>query len=150
MKDMNFLEMQKKFINPDVTANGDQRASVPLMKATTLWFNTGTLCNIECVNCYIESSPKNDSLVYITPDEVSDYLDQIDQREWATNEIAFTGGEPFLNPDMIEITRRCGSSRLSECGKVNFTFFDLRCKTRNWRLPIYDPSAKLGSGKLSR
>ena len=43
MKDMNFLEMQKKFINPDVTANGDQRASVPLMKATTLWFNTGTL-----------------------------------------------------------------------------------------------------------
>jgi len=32
MKDMNFLEMQKKFINPDVTANGDQRASVPLMK----------------------------------------------------------------------------------------------------------------------
>ena len=107
IKDMNFLEMQKKFINPDVTANGDQRASVPLMKATTLWFNTGTLCNIECVNCYIESSPKNDSLVYITPDEVSDYLDQIDQREWATNEIAFTGGEPFLNPDMIEIARRC-------------------------------------------
>ena len=99
--------MQQKFLNPDVTANGDQRASVPLMKATTLWFNTGTLCNIECVNCYIESSPKNDSLVYITPDEVSDYLDQIDQREWATNEIAFTGGEPFLNPDMIEITRRC-------------------------------------------
>jgi len=107
MKDMNFLAMQQKFLNPDVTANGDQRASVPLMKATTLWFNTGTLCNIECVNCYIESSPKNDSLVYITPDEVSDYLDQIDQREWATNEIAFTGGEPFLNPDMIEITRRC-------------------------------------------
>ena len=102
MKDMNFLAMQQKFLNPDVTANGDQRASVPLMKATTLWFNTGTLCNIECVNCYIESSPKNDSLVYITPDEVSDYLDQIDQREWATNEIAFTGGEPFLNPDMIE------------------------------------------------
>ena len=107
MKDMNFLAMQQKFSNPDVTANGDQRASVPLMKATTLWFNTGTLCNIECVNCYIESSPKNDSLVYITPDEGSDYLDQIDQREWATNEIAFTGGEPFLNPDMIEITRRC-------------------------------------------
>ena len=53
MKDMNFLEMQKKFINPDVTANGDQRASVPLMEATTRWSNTGTLCNIECVNCYI-------------------------------------------------------------------------------------------------
>ena len=107
MKDMYLPEMQKKFRNPDVTLNGAERASVPLIEAKTLWFNTGTLCNIECANCYIESSPKNDSLVYISPDEVSEYLDQIKERKWATNEIAFTGGEPFLNPNMIEIARRC-------------------------------------------
>lgn len=107
MKDMNLPEIQQKFKDPDYTANGDRRALVPLINATTLWFNTGTLCNIECVNCYIGSSPKNDSLVYISPDEVSEYLDQIKQRKWTTNEIAFTGGEPFLNPDMIEIARRC-------------------------------------------
>ncbi|KAB7615620.1 radical SAM protein [Amylibacter sp. SFDW26] len=94
-----------KFENPNITAKGEDRASVPLMKATTLWFNTGTLCNIECLNCYIESSPKNDALVYITTAEVEEYLDQIEERKWATTEIAFTGGEPFMNPDMIDMMR---------------------------------------------
>jgi hypothetical protein len=105
MKDLNLPASDGKFENPDFTAKGETRASVPLMKATTLWFNTGTLCNIECVNCYIESSPKNDRLVYITTAEVEEYLDQIEERNWATQEIAFTGGEPFMNPDMIDITR---------------------------------------------
>ncbi|MGY9053682.1 MAG: radical SAM protein, partial [Rhodobacterales bacterium] len=104
---MNLPELGEKFKNPDITAKGDVRASVPLMKATTLWFNTGILCNIECINCYIKSSPKNDSLVYITPNEVNNYLNQIKDRKWATSEIAFTGGEPFMNPDMIQIARNC-------------------------------------------
>jgi MoaA/NifB/PqqE/SkfB family radical SAM enzyme len=51
-------------------------------QAETLWFNTGTLCNITCRNCYIESSPSNDRLVYITAREVEDYLDQLDARGW--------------------------------------------------------------------
>ena len=95
-----------KFQNPDVTAKGEARASVAFTNPTTLWFNTGTLCNIECVNCYIESSPKNDALVYLTADEVDDYLEQIKTQNWPIKEIAFTGGEPFMNPDMIEMTRR--------------------------------------------
>lgn len=107
MKDLNIPVNEGKFQDPDITAKGETRASVPLMKATTLWFNTGTLCNIECVNCYIESSPKNDRLVYITTQEVIAYLDQIEDRKWPTREIAFTGGEPFMNPDMIDIARAC-------------------------------------------
>ncbi|PCH96172.1 MAG: radical SAM protein [Rhodobacteraceae bacterium] len=96
-----------KFQHPDITAKGEARAVVPLTKPSTLWFNTGTLCNIECVNCYIESSPTNDRLVYITAAEVVDYLDQIAARHWETTEIAFTGGEPFMNPEMIDIARVC-------------------------------------------
>ena len=57
-----------KFENPKLTAKGEDRATVSLSNPQTLWFNTGTLCNIECVNCYIESSPTNDALVYITDD----------------------------------------------------------------------------------
>jgi len=95
-----------KFSDSMVTATGEERAVVALSDPETLWFNTGTLCNIECVNCYIESSPSNDRLVYITADEVSDYLDQLEDRNWNVREIAFTGGEPFMNPEMIEITRR--------------------------------------------
>ncbi len=94
-----------KFVDPRLTAKGEERATVALTHPETLWFNTGTLCNITCLNCYIESSPDNDRLVYITTDEVRDYLDQIEDRNWPIREIAFTGGEPFMNPQMIDITR---------------------------------------------
>ena len=95
-----------KFSDPFVTADGQTRAQVALTNPETLWFNTGTLCNIECENCYILSSPKNDALVYLSADEVSDYLDQLEVRNWNVREIGFTGGEPFMNPEMIEMTRR--------------------------------------------
>jgi len=94
-----------KFQDPDVTADGQTRASVALSHPETLWFNTGTLCNIECANCYIFSSPSNDALVYITESEVRDYLSQITERGWPISEIGFTGGEPFMNPEIIGMTR---------------------------------------------
>ena len=97
----------EKFKDPRVTANGEIRAQVALNALETLWFNTGTLCNITCRNCYIESSPRNDRLVYITPDEVGGYLDEIERDKLPTSEIGFTGGEPFMNPDMMAILEEC-------------------------------------------
>jgi len=88
------------FTDPAVTAKGEPRATVALERLETLWFNTGTLCNIECVDCYIESSPTNDRLVYLTLAEMTQYLDEIERNNLNTREIAFTGGEPFMNPDM--------------------------------------------------
>lgn len=93
----------EKFRDPDVTATGERRASVGLDALETLWFNTGTLCNLTCTNCYIESSPKNDRLSYISCDEVSAYLAEIAALDLPTREIAFTGGEPFMNPEIMEI-----------------------------------------------
>ena len=93
-----------KFNDSHVTADGAMRASVALSHPETLWFNTGTLCNIECENCYILSSPTNDALVYITAAEVCAFLDQIEARQWPIHEIGFTGGEPFMNPEMIALT----------------------------------------------
>lgn len=93
-----------KFVDPEVTLDGSKRATVTLTHPTTLWFNTGTLCNIACLNCYIESSPTNDSLVYLTQAEVQDYLKEITALGWGVEEIGFTGGEPFMNPDMIAMT----------------------------------------------
>src|SRR5580704_2098055 len=66
----------RKFRNPLVTASGDRRAQVALKSLETLWFNTGTLCNLTCRNCYIESSPKNDRLGYLSAAEVAHYLDE--------------------------------------------------------------------------
>lgn len=90
-----------KFIDPDRTATGDVRARVGLERLDTVWFNTGTLCNITCLNCYIESSPTNDRLVYLTAAEVRAFLDEIGRSDLGTREIGFTGGEPFLNPDIL-------------------------------------------------
>ena len=94
-----------KFEDRFTTADGSQRAQVALTNPETLWFNTGTLCNIECENCYILSSPTNDALVYLTLEEMVRFLDQIEERKWPIREIAFTGGEPFMNPQMNEMAR---------------------------------------------
>ena len=96
-----------KFKNPVTTAAGEPRATVPLSRLSTLWINTGTLCNITCRNCYIESSPKNDRLVYINKSEVLTYLDEIVEGGLATEEIGFTGGEPFMNPEIIAMLEAC-------------------------------------------
>lgn len=98
------LEIER-FRDPLVTADGSRRAFVGLDSLDTLWFNTGTLCNIACVNCYIESSPHNDRLVYLTLDDVRGYLDEIEARGLPTTEIGFTGGEPFMNSDLVPMLR---------------------------------------------
>lgn len=91
----------QKFTDPDRTVDGKERARVPLADLKTLWVNTGTLCNVACEHCYIFSSPTNDDLVYFSHDELVPFLDEIAALGLGTKEIGFTGGEPFMNPDMI-------------------------------------------------
>lgn len=97
----------RKFVNPDFTLSGEKRASVDPRNLEILWINTGSLCNLTCENCYIESSPTNDRLAYISLDEVRTLLDEIKAERFDTQEIAFTGGEPFLNTDMVPILELC-------------------------------------------
>src|SRR4051795_9113214 len=103
MADTVRLAPLKKFADPDVTAKGERRARAALAGLRTLWINPGSLCNIPCRNCYIESSPDNDRLAYITRAEVAAYLDEIAEGAWPVSEIGFTGGEPFMNPDIVEM-----------------------------------------------
>ena len=94
-------QMREKFQDPDLTAKGEQRAVVGLDRLVTLWINTGTLCNITCRNCYIESSPSNDRLAYISAPEAIAFLDEA--KSFGAREIGFTGGEPFLNPEFLDM-----------------------------------------------
>jgi len=96
----------EKFRDPEITAAGEPRAQVALTALETLWINTGTLCNLTCDNCYIESSPTNDRLSYITLQEVETYLDEIAEGNLPTGVIGLTGGEPFMNPDITAILDR--------------------------------------------
>lgn len=93
----------RKFQHADVTADGAPRAEVAFTRLETLWFNTGALCNIECAGCYIESGPKNDRLAYLTLAEARPFLDEAETL--GAGEIGFTGGEPFMNPEMIALAR---------------------------------------------
>ena len=90
-----------KFADPRWTAKHEPRAHVPLVALETLWFNTGTLCNLACANCYIESSPTNDALVYLDAPDVARFLNEIAEAGLPTREIGFTGGEPFMNREIV-------------------------------------------------
>lgn len=97
----------QKFEHPDITAKGEERALVALTHLHTLWFNTGSLCNITCMGCYMESSPQNDRLAYLSLADVQTYVDEISSEKMNVLEIGFTGGEPFMNPEIIEILELC-------------------------------------------
>lgn len=101
---MNQMLDPQKFKNPLRTAKGETRAFVDFKTLQTLWFNTGSLCNIECANCYIESSPTADHFVYLSAKDMAPYLDEIDALGYGQVEIAFTGGEPYMNPEILRLS----------------------------------------------
>lgn len=137
-----------------------------LQRLETLWFNTGTLCNIECANCYIESSPKNDRLTYLSSSEVAAYLDQAEALSERPRTIGFTGGEPFLNPDMpkmLELTLDRGfdalvltnamkpmmrprvQSALQSQNRKYGEKLSLRVSLDHWRMDLHDEERGAGS-----
>ncbi len=71
----------------------------------TLWFQvSGTLCNLRCTHCFISCSPDNHSLEMMETQAVLAYLEEA--TKLGVREIYFTGGEPFLHPDMTLILER--------------------------------------------
>jgi len=97
------IDSSLKFIDPLKTAKGEDRAYVDLKHLKTLWFNTGSICNLTCQNCYIESSPKNDRLSFISVSDVLPYLAEIKENRLPTTLVGLTGGEPFTNPQIIPV-----------------------------------------------
>ncbi|MEO1997586.1 MAG: radical SAM protein, partial [Planctomycetaceae bacterium] len=76
--------------------------TVELEALDALWFQVaGTLCNLECTHCFISCSPKNNNFGYMSRDAVERLLEQ--SVAWGTREYYFTGGEPFLNPNLVEM-----------------------------------------------
>lgn len=75
---------------------------VTLKSLDTLWFQVGgTLCNLACTHCFVSCSPTNHTHELMTLAEVRRYLDEA--ARLGVREYYFTGGEPFLNPEMEAI-----------------------------------------------
>jgi uncharacterized Fe-S cluster-containing radical SAM superfamily protein len=125
---MTEASLLRKFDDPFLTAKGERRAWVSLKGLETLWFNTGTLCNLTCQHCYIESSPKNDRLVYLSAAEVAEYLDEIAAGGFQTTLIGFTGGEPFMNPELLAMLEDVLSRGLRALVLTNAMKPMMKCK----------------------
>ena len=78
---------------------------VELRDLDHLWFQvSGTLCNLRCHHCFISCSPDNDAFGMMGLDAIQPYLHE--SVELGVKEYYFTGGEPFLNPQMLPILER--------------------------------------------
>ncbi|MAG92197.1 MAG: hypothetical protein CMJ48_00380, partial [Planctomycetaceae bacterium] len=75
---------------------------VDLQRMDELWFQVaGTQCNLKCTHCFISCHPKNDAFGNLTLAQVKDRLDE--SRALDVKEYYFTGGEPFLNREIVPI-----------------------------------------------
>ena len=76
--------------------------SVPLTSLDQLWFQVaGTVCNLRCTHCFISCSPDNHSFWFMTRKQVRTTLEE--SAGMGVKEYYFTGGEPFMNNEMVDI-----------------------------------------------
>jgi molybdenum cofactor biosynthesis enzyme MoaA len=75
---------------------------VPLHSLDALWFQVaGTVCNLWCTHCFISCSPKNHSFEFMSRAQVRHFLKE--SVKYGVKEYYFTGGEPFMNRDLLDI-----------------------------------------------
>jgi sulfatase maturation enzyme AslB (radical SAM superfamily) len=81
---------------------GEPTPRVALRALDTLWFQVGgTVCNLACTHCLVSSSPTNHTHEMMALAEIRPYLEEA--ARLGAKEYYFTGGEPFLNPEMEAI-----------------------------------------------
>ncbi len=68
-----------------------------------LWFFTGSKCNLECTHCYVESGPKANIHPFLTLKSFKKRLNEVLKQNYSKLQVYFTGGEPFINPDILEM-----------------------------------------------
>jgi AdoMet-dependent heme synthase len=138
---------------------------VALRTLDTLWFQVGgTVCNLACTHCFVSCSPTNHTHEMMSLDEVRRHLGEA--AALGAREYYFTGGEPFLNPDMEAILaetlevgpatvltngllldpERC--ARLKDLADRSDYSLDLRVSIDGWDAATNDPIR--GAGTFDR
>jgi len=78
---------------------------VGLRSLDTLWFQVaGTICNLACTHCFVSASPTNRTHEFLSLEAILPYLEEA--AALGVKEFYFTGGEPFLNPEMESILQK--------------------------------------------
>lgn len=81
--------------------NGEKRGYIVPNELKELWFHTGTICNLKCPFCLEGSKPGDDRLQKITFKDAKVYIDEA--LKLGVQKFSFTGGEPFVVKDIVEI-----------------------------------------------
>ncbi|MEE8277811.1 MAG: radical SAM protein [Thermoanaerobaculia bacterium] len=90
---------------PSSSAPASPEPAVRLRSLDTLWFQAGgTLCNLACTHCFVSCSPTNHTHEFMSLDQIAPYLEE--GASLGVKEYYFTGGEPFLNPEMEAILEK--------------------------------------------
>jgi len=83
------------------TPAGEMRGYIQPHALSELWFHTGTKCNLACDFCLEGSSPSDKRLLTPKFAEVKPFIDEALTLD--VEQFSFTGGEPFLAKDIIDI-----------------------------------------------
>lgn len=83
------------------TATGEPRGFIHTHALDELWFHTGTACNLACPFCLEGSKPGDDRLQLVRFDDAKPYIDEA--LTLGVKQFSFTGGEPFINKDIVHI-----------------------------------------------
>ena len=90
---------------PEMDASSAVRPTVAFRWLDTLWIQvTGTLCNIACRHCFITCGPRAHDVPLMSVGEVQSALEQ--GKALGMRQVYYTGGEPFLHPDIRELAAR--------------------------------------------
>jgi MoaA/NifB/PqqE/SkfB family radical SAM enzyme len=74
----------------------------PFLGLDSLWIQVaGLACNLRCAHCFNASGPENREMPALSRGDVRNLLDEAEDA--GVRDVVFTGGEPFLHPEMAEI-----------------------------------------------
>ena len=74
----------------------------PFLRLTTLWLQiTGTWCNLQCTHCINASGPMDPWLPSMEARSIRQAIREAETL--GIKEIYFTGGEPFLHPEILPL-----------------------------------------------
>jgi sulfatase maturation enzyme AslB (radical SAM superfamily) len=94
------LNVAARRATPERGAPTESAPQVPLLSLDYLWFQVaGTVCNLRCSHCFISCAPDNHDFWFLDLETVRAYLQE--SKSWGTKEYYFTGGEPFMNRQLL-------------------------------------------------
>ena len=91
------------------TPAGETRGYIDPHALHELWFHTGTACNLACPFCLEGSKPGDNRLDRVTLADVRPFMDEA--LTLGVKQFSFTGGEPFIIKDFVNMLRYASSHR---------------------------------------